>query len=275
VAIWQAVVLGIVEGLTEFIPISSTGHLTVVEKLMGFDVDAKAVTGFTAVIQVGAIAAVVLYFRADIARLLAAWVGGVRDPARRGTADHRMAWAVLAGSIPVLVVAVAARDLVKGPFRNLWWVAGALVAWSAVMVFAERVARRARSEVDISVRDGLVVGVVQCASLVPGVSRSGATISGGLLRGFDRVAATRFSFLLAIPTMVAAAVYELGDALSSGVGWAPTLVGTLVSFVVGYASVVWLLRFVSRHSIARFVWYRVPAGVFVALLILTGAVASR
>ncbi|MGE5762640.1 MAG: undecaprenyl-diphosphate phosphatase, partial [Mycobacterium leprae] len=270
----QALALGIVEGLTEFLPVSSTGHLTVAEKLLGLQVDERSITAFTAVIQVGAILAVLVYFRVDIWRFARAWLRGLRDPSVRGEADYRLAWYVIWGSLPIGVVGFLGRHVIEGPLRSLWVVAGALVGWSAVMVLAERRATQKRGEVDTTLTDALVIGVTQCAALVPGVSRSGATISAGLLRGLDRLTATRLSFFLSIPALTAAGVFQLPSALGGGVGLAPTLVGTVVSFVVAYASIAWLLRFVVAHSIALFVWYRVALGVALAVLLATGVLAA-
>ncbi|MGA8211906.1 MAG: undecaprenyl-diphosphate phosphatase [Nocardioidaceae bacterium] len=270
----QAVVLGIVEGLTEFLPVSSTGHLTIAEKLMGLDVADKGVTAYTAVIQMGAIAAVLVYFWTDIWRIARAWVAGLAKPELRGTLDHRMGWYIIAGSLPIGVVGLAAKDLITGPLRSLWVVAGALILWSAVMLVAERRGRQLRAEKDLTLRDALTVGLLQCVALVPGVSRSGATISTGLLLGLDRVTATRLSFFLSIPALLAAGLYELPDALASDISLGQTVVGTLVSFVVAYASIAWLLRFVAGHSIATFVPYRVVLGLVVLALLGSGVMSA-
>jgi undecaprenyl-diphosphatase len=267
----DSVVLGVVEGLTEFLPVSSTGHLTVAEKLLGKQVDNPAVTAFTAIIQFGAIVATFLYFRRDITRLVGAWARGLVSPPARRDPDYRFAWYVIAGSLPVAVVALLARDLIKGPLRSLWVVAAALVLWSAVMYVAEGRGRQKYEEGDLTLRAALIIGLVQCFSLVPGVSRSGATISAGLLLDFTRVTATRLSFFMAIPALTGAGLYELKDVDTAVVGWGPLAVGTLVSFVVAYASIAWLLRFVARHPITIFVGYRVAAGVLLALLLATGA----
>ena len=268
---FDAVVLGIVEGLTEFLPVSSTGHLTIAEKWLGLNIDDPAVTGFTAVIQSGAIAAVIVYFARDIWKIAKAWVLGLAKPEYRGRIEHRMGWYVIVGSVPVGVVGLLAKDLIKGDLRSLWVVAAALIGWSAVMWYAERVARQTRSEKQLGLTDALVIGGAQCLSLVPGVSRSGATISAGLLLGLDRVAATRLSFFLSIPALLAAGLYELKDALSGSISVGETLVGTAVSFVVAYASVAWLLRFVAHHSIAWFTPYRVALGAVLLALLATGA----
>ena len=270
----QAVILGIVEGLTEFLPVSSTGHLTITEKILGLKVDDTAITAYTAVIQMGAILAVLLYFRSDIGRIAVAWLQGLVKPEYRGTFDHRFGWYIIVGSIPIGIVGFLGKDVVTGPLRSLWWVGAGLVAWSAVMWFAERGARQDRTERELTMTDALVVGALQCMALVPGVSRSGATISAGLFRGLDRVTATRLSFFLSIPALTAAGLYELKDVSGSGIGAGQTLVGTAVSFVVAYAAVAWLLRFVAHHSIAWFVPYRVALGVMVLGLLAGGAITA-
>jgi undecaprenyl-diphosphatase len=272
VSILDAIILGIVEGLTEFLPISSTAHLTIVEKLLGKDIDSDAITAFTAVIQVGAIVAVLIYFREDILKLLSAVFGGFRNEQRRKSDPNwRFAWLIVIGSIPIGIVGFAARDLIKGPLRSLWVIAFALILWSFVMIYAERRATQERGERSLMPRDVIVIGLWQCIALIPGVSRSGATISAGLIRGIDRVTATRLSFFLAIPALTAAGLYELKDALGQGVGAGPTIVGTVVSFVVAYVSIAWLLRFVAHHSIVAFVPYRIALGVIVIGALLAGA----
>ena len=270
----DAVVLGIVEGLTEFLPVSSTGHLTIAEKLLGLDVDDPAVTAYTAVIQVGAIAAVLIYFARDIARIAKAWGRGLVKREHRGDYDHRMGWFIIIGSVPIGIVGFAAQGLITGPLRSLWVVAAALILWSAVLLLAERRGTQRRGEKDLTMRDALVVGVLQCVALVPGVSRSGATISAGLLQDVDRVTATRLSFFLAIPALTGAAAYELKDIDTAVVGWGQLAVGTLVSFLVAYASIAWLLRFVARHPITVFVGYRVVAGLLLAGLLATGVLSA-
>lgn len=274
---WQALILGVVEGLTEFLPVSSTGHLTITEELLGLPVDDPGVTAFTAVIQVGAILAVIAYFRTDITRLAAAWFRGMVDPAARATFDYRFAWYVIAGSIPIGVVGFLGKDLISGSLRSLWVVAAALIGWSAVMAFAERTATQRRGEGALRLADVLIIGFAQCIALVPGVSRSGATISVGLLRGLDRVAATRLSFFLSIPALAAAGAYEgitEAGAVSATVGWAPTVVGAAVSLGVAYVSIAWLLRLVAHHRITVFVGYRVTLGVGLAVALATGAMSA-
>lgn len=273
----QAIILGIVEGVTEFLPVSSTGHLTIVEKLFGLAIDDKGITAFTAIIQVGAIIAVIVYFRSDIGRLFLAWVRGLSAKEARSDPDYRFAWYIIIGSIPIGIIGFAAKDIVSGGLRNLWFVVAALVLWSGVMYLAERVARQARAESSITVRDALVIGLMQCIALIPGVSRSGATISAGLFQGFNRVAATRISFFLSIPALVAAGAYEAGtqaSAVSLSVGWLPTVVATGVSFIVAYAAIAWLLRIVAKHSITVFIGYRLALAAVVSLLLLTGVISA-
>lgn len=274
----DALILGIVEGLTEFLPVSSTGHLTITEKLLGLTVDDPGVTAYTAVIQLGAIVATLLYFGKDIVRLLVAWVSGLVSAPARAHHDYQLAWAVIVGSIPVGIVGFAAKDLISGGLRSLWVVAVALIAWSAVMWLAETrhtmLTRQGieRGEGQVTLVDGVVIGLVQCVSLVPGVSRSGATISAGLFRGLDRLTATRLSFFMAIPALTAAGIFELlseTDHLKL-LGIGPIILGVVVSFVVAYASIAWLLKFVSSNKITAFVWYRVALGVVLLVVLAAG-----
>lgn len=270
----DAIILGIVEGLTEFLPVSSTGHLTIVEKALGLKVDDPSITAYTAVIQMGAIAAVLLYFWTDIWRIAVAWFRGVFRPEYRGHFDHRFGWYIILGSIPIGIVGFAGKDIIAGSLRSLWWVGGALVVWSAAMLYAERFGTQKRGERDLTLADSLFVGLLQCVALVPGVSRSGATISAGLVRGLDRVTATRLSFFLSIPALTAAGLYELKDVVNSDIGIGPTVVGTLVSFVVAYAAVAWLLKFVAGHSIGWFVPYRLVLGVTLLGLLASGVIGA-
>ena len=271
---FDAVILGIVEGLTEFLPISSTGHLTIVATWLGLDITSKDVTGFTAVIQVGAILAVVLYFAKDIWTIARAWVLGLFKAEYRGSFDHRMGWYVIVGSIPIGIVGLLAKDLITGPLRSLWVVGAALILWSGVMLYAERVGKQDRGEKQLTMKDAIIVGVVQCFALIPGVSRSGATISAGLVQGLDRVTATRLSFFFSIPALLAAGAFELKDALGGSIEVGPLVVGTVVSFVVAYGTVAWLLRFVAHHSIGAFVPYRVGLGVLILVLLATSVMSA-
>ncbi len=271
---FDAIILGIVEGLTEFLPISSTGHLTIAEQILGLQTDDPAVTGFTAVIQMGAIAAVILYFARDIWAIIRTWVRGLVQPEWRGHRDFRLGWYIIIGTIPVGIIGLAFKDVIKNDLRSLWVVAVALIAWSAVMWAAERVARQDRGEKQLNLTDSIVVGLMQCFALIPGVSRSGATISAGLFRGLDRVTATRFSFFLSIPALLAAGLFELKDALGGSISIGETLVGTVVSFLVAYATIAWLLRFVAHHAITWFIPYRVGLGVLLLVLLSANVISA-
>ena len=276
----NAIILGVVEGLTEYLPISSTGHLTITEKVLGYKVDNPAVTAYTAIIQMGAIAATVLYFFKDIVRLLGAWFAGLRRVEERVHHDYQLAWAVIIGSIPVAVVGFLGRKEIKGPLRTLWVIVAALLLWSVVMWAAERRHKVldgrgvVRGEGQVTMRDGLIIGLVQCFSLIPGVSRSGATISAGLMDGLDRVTATRLSFFMAIPALTAAGLYEVKDADPSVVGVGQMALGVVVAFVVAYASIAWLLRFVAHHPITVFVWYRVALALALCIVLGTGYLSA-
>ena len=277
----NAVILGVVEGLTEFLPISSTGHLTITEKVLGLSVDDPAVTAYTAIIQLGAIAATFLYFWRDIVHLTVAWFGGLRHRERRGHHDYTLAWAVIVGSLPVMVVGLLGRKAITGALRSLWVVAAGLLLWSVVMWLSEtRHAKldregKVRGEGTVSVRDGIVIGLVQCFALIPGVSRSGATISAGLFRAIDRVTATRLSFFLAIPALTAAGVFEAATTDLSGLGVGQMAIGVLVAFGTAYATIAWLLRFVAHHTLIPFVWYRVALGAALVLALGAGVVTAR
>ncbi|MEU9277164.1 undecaprenyl-diphosphate phosphatase [Streptomyces sp. NPDC048342] len=275
ISLGQAVVLGIVEGVTEFLPVSSTGHLKITEGLMNIPVDDTSVVGFTAVIQVGAIAAVLVYFFKDIRRIVAAWGRGLADKNERYHHDYKFAWWVIYATIPIVVVGLAAKKLVEGPLGSLWVVAASLIVGSGVMWAADQMGRHKRGEDDTTFKDAMLVGSAQILALLfPGFSRSGATMSTALVLDLDRVAATRLSFFLGIPALTGAGLYELKDAVGAGVGAAPLAVGTAVSFVVAYGSIAWLLKFVARHSFNAFVIYRVVIGVALFGLLATGTLTA-
>jgi undecaprenyl-diphosphatase len=272
----HALLLGAVEGVTEFLPVSSTGHLTILEDLLGYEIDDPDITAFTAIIQIGAVLATILYLRRDIRRIGTAWLRGVASAEHRG-ADYRFGWAVILGSLPIGVVGLLFKDQVETTLRSLWVVAAALILWSGVMWFADRRATQERTEADVTWKDTLVIGVVQSLALIPGISRSGATMSAGLLRGIDRVTVTRLSFFLSIPALGAATVQQSVsryDEISTGVGWGPTLLAMSVSFAVAYVTVDWLLKFIARHTYALFIGYRVLLGTVLMVLLATGTVST-
>ncbi|MEV8312155.1 undecaprenyl-diphosphate phosphatase [Streptomyces flavidovirens] len=271
IGVGEAAVLGIVEGVTEFLPVSSTGHLKIAEGLMGIPVEDDAVVGFTAVIQCGAIAAVIVYFFPDIARFATAWTRGLRGREARQRHDYKFAWWTMAATLPIVIVGLVSKSLIEGPLASLWVVAGSLIVGSGVMWAADTLGRHKRGEDDIDLTDAMIVGSSQILALLfPGFSRSGATMSAALMRGLDRVAATRLSFFLSIPALSGAGLYQLKDATAGGAALLPLLVGTCVSFVVAYASIAWLLKFVSQHSFNAFVIYRLIVGVALLGLLSTG-----
>lgn len=272
---WQVIVLSVVQGLTEFLPVSSSGHLAVVSRIL-FNGDAGA--SFTAVSQLGTEAAVLVYFARDIVRILRAWVRGLAVKSRRN-ADYRLGWYVIIGTIPICVLGLLFKDEIRSDVRNLWVVATALVAFSGVIALAEYLGRQSRHIEQLTWRDAVVVGFAQTLALIPGVSRSGSTISAGLFLGLDRELAARFGFLLAIPAVFASGLFSLPDAFHPVTeGMSATgpqlLVATLIAFVVGLAAVAWFLRFLVRHSMYWFVGYRVLAGVGVLVLLATGTVTA-
>ncbi len=273
---WQAIVLGIIEGITEFLPISSTGHLTIAEKLMGMPLDNEGLIAFTAIIQIGAIAAAIIYFWQDIQRVLIAWWRGLWWKRARRQFDYKYGWAIIIGSVPIAVVGLVFKDEIETVLRSLWFVAGALIIWSGVMWLADKYATTKRVEKDTTWRDTLVIGLGQCLSLVPGVSRSGATISVGLLRGFDRVTVTKLSFFLGIPALVAAGLLEVVTKykhISGGVGWTSTIIATVVSFGVGYVAVAWLLKFIQNNDFRSFIIYRFALGLILVALLGAGIIS--
>lgn len=271
ISVGQAVVLGIVEGVTEFLPVSSTGHLKITEGLMGIPVDDRSVVAFTAVIQVGAIAAVLVYFFKDIVRIVSAWGRGLADREERYHHDYKFAWWVIYATLPIVVVGLAAKPLIEGPLASLWVVAGSLIVGSGLMWAADRMGRHKRGEDDTDLRDAMLVGSSQILALLfPGFSRSGATMSTGLILDLERVAATRLSFFLGIPALTGAGLYELKDAVGAGVDTLPLVTGTAVSFAVAYASIAWLLKYVAKHSFNAFVAYRIVIGVLLFGLLGTG-----
>jgi len=272
----QVVVLAVVQGLTEFLPVSSSGHLAIVSRVFFAD-DAGA--SFTAVSQLGTELAILVYFARDIWRIGKAWFNGLLVTAHRN-ADYRMGWYVIIGTIPICILGLLFKDEIRTGVRNLWVIATALVVFSAVIALAERLGRQARHADQLNWRDAIVVGVAQTLALVPGVSRSGATISAGLFLGLDRELAARFGFLLAIPAVFASGLFSLPDAFRPVLeGMSATgpqlLVAIVIAFVVGLAAVAWLLRFLVHHSMYWFVGYRVAAGAAVLILLATGVVSAN
>jgi undecaprenyl-diphosphatase len=273
---FEAVVLGLVQGLTEFLPISSSAHLRIVGEAFGWDDPGAA---FTAITQIGTETAVLLYFRRDIARIVSAWALSLFGK-RTHDPDARMGWLIIAGSIPIVVLGLLFQDRIGTTFRDLRIVAIALVAFSLILFWADRVGRKKRELGDLSVGHGIAFGFAQAMALIPGVSRSGGTITMGLFLGYTRAAAARYSFLLAIPAVLGSGFFQAYEALSGDlaggqVSWGPTILATVIAFAVGLTVIAWLLRYLDRGSFTPFVVYRVLLGLLVLGLVGAGVLAPR
>ena len=260
----EVVVLGIVQGLTEFLPISSSAHLRIVSGVF-FGNDPGA--AFTAVSQLGTEAAVLVYFARDIAHLVAVWFRGLRSPEARADPDYRLAWLVIIGTIPIAVLGVLFKHQIETVARNLWLIATTMVVFGVLLGLAEYYGRQKVELRQLKVSDGVILGFAQACALIPGVSRSGGTITAGLFLGLQRTAAVRYSFLLAIPAVVAAGLFTIPDIAKGGITPVQMIVATVIAFVVGFGVIAWLLRWVAKHTVYAFVWYRLALGVllFVAL----------
>ncbi|MCW2922531.1 MAG: undecaprenyl-diphosphate phosphatase [Thermoleophilia bacterium] len=260
----EAVVLGLIQGLTEFLPISSSGHLLIVPELFGWDDPGAA---FTAIIQLGTIAAVLVYFRHDLAKIFAGWWAGVRDSSKRDTPEWRLFWMVALGTIPIALFGLVFADQIETSARNIKLTAVLLIVFGLIMEAADRFSPQRDGLEDLTVRNGVLVGFAQALALVPGVSRSGSTISMGRFLGMERQAAARYSFLLSIPAVVLSGTFSLKD-VGHGVELAPTIVATIVAFISGYAAIAFLIDFLGKHGVTVFTAYRVALGV--ALLLYLG-----
>jgi len=268
---FEAVVLGVVQGLTEFLPISSSAHLRIVGEVFGWDDPGAA---FTAITQIGTEIAVLLYFRRDIGRIVVAWLGSLAGR-RKGDPDARMGWLIIVGSIPIVVLGLLFQDRIETTLRDLRIVAIALVTFSLILYWADRVGAKKRELEDLTVGHGVAYGLAQALALIPGVSRSGGTITMGLFLGYTRAAAARYSFLLAIPAVLGSGVFQAyealtGDVAGETVSWGPTIVATVIAFAVGLSVIAWLLRYLDRGSFTPFVVYRIVLGLLVLALVGMG-----
>ncbi|WP_128976588.1 undecaprenyl-diphosphate phosphatase [Streptomyces roseicoloratus] len=282
---FEAFILGLVQGLTEFLPISSSAHLRLTAAFAGWEDPGAA---FTAITQIGTETAVLLYFRKDIARIVSAWSRSLFDKAMRSDHDARTGWLVIVGSIPIGVLGITLKDQIEGPLRDLRLTATMLIVMGVVLGIADRLAardetggrhraaRERKSLKELGVRDGLIFGACQAMALIPGVSRSGATISGGLFMGYTREAAARYSFLLAIPAVLASGLFELKDATEGGhVSWGPTVFATVIAFGVGYAVIAWFMKFITTKSFMPFVVYRILLGILLIVLVSAGVLSPH
>ncbi len=267
----EAIVLGLVQGLTEFLPISSSGHLRIVPAFAGWEDPGAA---FTAVIQLGTMAAVLLYFRRDLWSIAVTWLRELRTPWKQRSTDSKVGWFIIIGTIPISIFGLAFSDQIESGARDLYLIGTMLILFSFVMLAAEHVGKRTREIESMGARDGLAIGFAQALALIPGVSRSGATISAGLLLNFDRAAAARYSFLLSVPAVVLSGLFELRDVgEGGGAGVSATIIATIAAFISGYAAIAWLLRYLANHTLAIFVAYRIPLGILVIALTASGAIS--
>jgi undecaprenyl-diphosphatase len=274
VSVFEAIVLGITQGLTEFLPISSTAHLRIVPAFAGWGDPGAA---FTAVVQLGTMAAVLLYFRRDLIRIAEGWLAGLRRPELRGELDSRLGWYLILATIPIGIFGLAFKDQIESGARNLELIASMLIVVGFVLLAAERVATQERNLEEVNTRDGVIIGLAQAVALIPGTSRSGATIAAGLFRGLDRASAARFSFLLSVPAVVLSGLFELRNIVTGEehqkAGAFALVVATVLAFVVGYISIAWLLRYLVTHTTKVFVAYRVALGVIVLALAIPGVIS--
>lgn len=269
---FQAIVYGIVQGLTEFLPISSSGHLRVVPALFGWDDPGAA---FTAVIQLGTMAAVVVYFWRELVHVAMAWLRGLFDKSVRSSLEYKMGWYLIIATIPVVVLGLIFKDQIETGARNLWLIASMFIMVAVAMWIGDRIGTRSRGEEDIVTRDAIAIGGAQALALIPGVSRSGSTITAGLFRGLTRESAARFSFLLSVPAVVGSGLFEarkIGEPGAPGMG--VTILATILSFGVGLAAIAWLLRYISQHSMLVFVVYRIALGVLLLILLSFGVISA-
>ncbi|MBJ6637772.1 undecaprenyl-diphosphate phosphatase [Streptomyces sp. DHE7-1] len=282
---FESLVLGLVQGLTEFLPVSSSAHLRLTAAFSGWEDPGAA---FTAITQIGTEAAVLIYFRKDIGRIISAWFRSLSDRTMRRDHDAQMGWLVIVGSIPIGLLGVTLKDQIEGPFRDLRITATMLIVVGVVIGIADRLAARdeqggrhrapkqRKTLENLGVKDGLIFGLCQACALIPGVSRSGATISGGLFMGYRRESAARYSFLLAIPAVLASGVFEVKDSLGGGeVAWGPTLFATVIAFASGYAVIAWFMKWISSKSFMPFVWYRIALGVVIIALVAAGVLSPH
>jgi undecaprenyl-diphosphatase len=269
---FEAIILGIVQGLTEFLPVSSSAHLLILSQIFGWDDPGAA---FTAVTQIGTEIAVIIYFRREIGEILRAWARSITNADARHEPAARMGWLVLLGTIPIAVLGVLFKDQIETIARNLWLVAAMLIIFGLILGVADALGARVKDEREITVRDGILFGLAQALALIPGVSRSGATISAGLGMGYTRGAAARYAFLLAVPAVLASGLFEarkIGD--ETNVAWGPTILATIIAFSVGFAVIAWLMKWLTTKSYLPFVIYRIGLGLLVMILLGAGVLTA-
>ncbi|MFW0108428.1 undecaprenyl-diphosphate phosphatase [Rothia sp. P7181] len=273
----QAIILGLVQGLTEFLPVSSSGHIRFVSQLLPDTSDPGA--AFTAITQLGTESAVLVFFWRDIVRIISKWFGSLRGTVDKKDPDARMGWFIIIGSLPIGLLGLGLEKYIDTTFRSLWITATMLIVFGVFIAIADRIGKEQRTLDKLNVKHGIIYGFAQALALIPGVSRSGGTITAGLLMGYTREAAARYSFLLAIPAVFASGLYKLYGSLSEGFngyyGFGSTMVATLVAFVVGYLIIGWFLKYVSHNSYTIFVWYRIAIGVTLYVLLGFGVLSAH
>lgn len=272
----QAIILGLVQGLTEFLPISSSGHIRIVGQFLPHNEDPGA--AFTAITQLGTETAVLVFFWKDIMRIIKNWFGSLTGKVDKKDPDARMGWFIIIGSLPIGILGVLLEDYIDTSFRSLWITATMLIVFAIILGIADRIGKEQRELKELTVKHGILFGFAQALALIPGVSRSGGTITAGLLMGYTREAAARYSFLLAIPAVFASGLYKLvgsiGDGFTGYYGFGSTMLATAVGFVVAYFIIGWFLKFVSNNSYSLFVWYRIALGLVLYILLGTGVLAA-
>lgn len=272
----QAIILGLVQGLTEFLPISSSGHIRIVGQFLPHNEDPGA--AFTAITQLGTETAVLVFFWKDIMRIIKNWFGSLTGKVDKKDPDARMGWFIIIGSLPIGILGVMLENYIDTSFRSLWITATMLIVFAIILGVADRIGKEQRELKELTVKHGILFGFAQALALIPGVSRSGGTITAGLLMGYTREAAARYSFLLAIPAVFASGLYKLvgsiGDGFTGYYGFGSTMLATAVGFVVAYFIIGWFLKFVSNNSYSLFVWYRIALGLALYILLGTGVLAA-
>ena len=275
----EAIILGIVQGLTEFLPVSSSAHVQIASELMqvpGLSDKNSATTAFIATIQLGTEAAVLIYFAKDIARLLKAWFKGLFNSSARDNADYKMAWLVIFASIPVGVIGYVLREFIQETVRTLWVVAFTMIIFAIILFLADHYGKRQKELKDMTFNTAIGFGLGQALAVIPGVSRSGASISFGLFAGFNRAAAARFSFLIGIPAVLASGLIEFSDSYQhlDEAALSGTIVATITSFVVGYAVIAGLLKYLNKGSFMPFVIWRLLVGVALLIMLSNGWISA-
>ncbi|CAG7845627.1 Undecaprenyl-diphosphatase [Pseudoclavibacter triregionum] len=266
-----AIILGLVQGLTEFLPISSSAHLRIVGDWLGGDPGAT----FTAITQLGTETAVIVFFWRDIVRIITAWIGSLTGKVDKRDPDARMGWYIILGSLPIGILGLLLQHFIRDQFRSLWLIAGTLIVFGVILGVADVIGRKAKTLADLNGRDGVIFGFAQALALIPGVSRSGGTITAGRLLGYDRASSARYSFLLAIPAVFLSGLYETYSALkdeagTSAIQWGPTILATIIAGVVGWAVIKYLLRYLEFGSFLPFVLYRIGLGTLIMILLAFG-----